>query len=645
MVSPNRNGGIMRFQGHHTGILYEQHDPEALGIQGGTGPSAVNERDETEDDSDEGVVWMPFGRGAKPLRINRVAVAKSGDERSGDESDVGGVGKMRVAAPTSPNLFRSSKMTTQIAYASADWPILGGTDTDTDPFLDKIGGSALWLSNQPNPHGHPKCKQCASEMYLLSQILASPMPSGIPNASMDRILYVFACNKADCSKKEGSFTALRAIRVPTSKSATIASTALTTPQLTPPPLATTSTTTPKPVAAVAPAKPTILAPTHSKQPQNPPKFRMKMDAGIPFELPDTEEAAVVAPKPAAGKKKKASIFASSAFGAGDAFDVGGGLGGGFGGDTAFGGGAFGTTSAFGGPSASSGDGAFGQVSKDDEISKLLSKRDKSYVAWVDEEEEEAPVDSNGPKKKSGKGKKSAAAAAVVDETADPVNELQEGIDKMEIGTKQRSEGPHFPGYALEFFDPVEVAGTKKRDDMAHEMQLLAQYQKAESVDISALLERGAESSGAGVAGWEGEVYEKAQVKGATKAFKKFQKEVAKYPEQCVRYGFTSDPLLYNEKPFSQPPPCPHCTHPRVFEMQLMPALLTFLPTEQYALKDSKSTKPSKNAKPSLADLSAKGVDFGTILVFTCSKNCLGAAGDGNVIRYVEETVVIRQDDW
>ncbi|KAJ3292757.1 programmed cell death protein [Rhizoclosmatium sp. JEL0117] len=499
-------------------------------------------------------------------------------------------------------------MAVQLAYASLDWPVIGGTDTDSDPYLDKIGGSAVWLSNQPYPHGHPKCKQCASEMFLLSQVMASTLPSGTPNASLDRVLYVFACNKALCSKRDGSFLVLRAIRAPAVKNQQAS-------QKSAAPSATVETQ----------QKPVVLTPTNSKQPQRPQKFRIKSDfASLQVE----ESTAVSQPVKSTATKKKTSIFAAPAFG-----EDSGGFG-----------------NAFG-----SGSNAFGAASGgDDEISKLLNQRDKGYAAWVDDEQEEETVEAqeaaSKKKSKSKKGKQQAKLDEGEDDV-DPVSEIQDGLSKMEIG----SIGPHFPGYALEFFDPSEASSKKDKDD-SHALELLAQYQKAESIDLTALLERaaamesgsssgGREDKNDGTAGWEGEVYEKTQIKGVTKTFKTFQKTVAKFPEQCIRYGFKAEPLVYNDRPYAPPSPCPHCHAPRVFEMQLMPALLSFLPVEEYALKEANTPKPSKNAKPSLADLSAKGVDFGTALVFTCSKNCLGSSVDGSVIRYLEETVVIQHDDW
>ncbi|KAJ3030538.1 UNVERIFIED_CONTAM: hypothetical protein HDU68_008681 [Siphonaria sp. JEL0065] len=552
----------------------------------------------------------------------------------------------------------------QLAFASLDWPVLANTESDSDPYLDKIGGSAVWLSSQPYPQGHPKCKVCSSDMYLLSQVLASTLPSGTPNASLDRILYVFACNIAQCSKKAGSFLVLRAIRAPAgSRNSQPQNQQQQNTQK------KEQSSSSKPQAgkstAPAPIKPVVLTPTTSKQPQKPPKFSIKGDFGVATTA--SEGSTADASRKSLPKKKKPSMFGeTSAFGDDSAFGVSSDA---FGGGNPFDSSSKGT---FGSTFGAAGSGFGGAGRADDEISKLLAQRDKGYNAWMDDEEDEDEGGSSAINKKTAKkGKQQQLQQQTeVEVQKDPViDEIQEGINKLEIiGSQHHSNGPHFPGYSLEFFDPSEASSGNKTSssaDMSHELELLAQYQKAENIDIRALLERAIGIDSAplsssaptgklnmtdddvndGTAGWEGEVYEKTQIRGVTKAFKTFQKTVAKYPEQCIRYGFKSEPLVYNEKPYSQPPPCPHCNSQRVFEMQLMPALLTFLPVESYALKESKVPKRAKNAAPSIDDLSAKGVDFGTLLIFTCSKNCLGTVADGGVIRYLEESVVVQHDEW
>lgn len=65
-----------------------------------------------------------------------------------------------------------------------------------------------------------------------------------------------------------------------------------------------------------------------------------------------------------------------------------------------------------------------------------------------------------------------------------------------------------------------------------------------------------------------------------------------------RYQWNNTPLLITDKTLPAPSGCQHCGAPRVFELQLMPPLV-------YLLRTS----------------SGVDVEFGTVLVYTCSKSC------------------------
>ena len=71
-----------------------------------------------------------------------------------------------------------------------------------------------------------------------------------------------------------------------------------------------------------------------------------------------------------------------------------------------------------------------------------------------------------------------------------------------------------------------------------------------------------------------------------------------------RYQWDGTPLLITDKVPSTPSACQHCGAPRVFELQLMPPLV-------YLLKAS----------------TGASVEFGTILVYTCSKSCWYAGSE------------------
>lgn len=84
------------------------------------------------------------------------------------------------------------------------------------------------------------------------------------------------------------------------------------------------------------------------------------------------------------------------------------------------------------------------------------------------------------------------------------------------------------------------------------------------------------------------------------------------------------------------PPCPKCSSARVFEMQLVPSLITLLTPEsmtttgQKAGKQSKKTLTEAERKEELKRL-AKGenegdqgeMEWGTVMVFGCERDCTG----------------------
>ena len=82
-----------------------------------------------------------------------------------------------------------------------------------------------------------------------------------------------------------------------------------------------------------------------------------------------------------------------------------------------------------------------------------------------------------------------------------------------------------------------------------------------------------------------------------------------------RYQWNGTPLLITDQTLLAPLACQHCGAPRVFELQLMPPLV-------YLLKANSSVD----------------VEFGTVLVYTCSKSCWHV---GSVAR--EEYIYIQSE--
>ncbi|KAI8948588.1 hypothetical protein F4801DRAFT_556258 [Xylaria longipes] len=122
------------------------------------------------------------------------------------------------------------------------------------------------------------------------------------------------------------------------------------------------------------------------------------------------------------------------------------------------------------------------------------------------------------------------------------------------------------------------------------------------------------------------------------AFQRFADRLAQNPEQSIRYEFGGTPLLYSKTDAigkalapSQPegvgvtvtsgggargmPRCPNCGGPRTFEVQLCPHAITELEAEE---------------------LSLEGMDWGTIIVGVCERDCQARGVEEGQVGYLEE---------
>ncbi|KAI5466843.1 programmed cell death protein 2 [Mariannaea sp. PMI_226] len=89
-----------------------------------------------------------------------------------------------------------------LGYASKD------ADDDT---ISRLGGQPEWLDPEAPPSAaYARCKVCKEMMVLILQ-LNGELPERFPEH--ERRIYVFACRRASCRRKEGSIRALRGVRV------------------------------------------------------------------------------------------------------------------------------------------------------------------------------------------------------------------------------------------------------------------------------------------------------------------------------------------------------------------------------------------------------------------------------------------------
>ena len=138
-----------------------------------------------------------------------------------------------------------------------------------------------------------------------------------------------------------------------------------------------------------------------------------------------------------------------------------------------------------------------------------------------------------------------------------------------------------------------------------------------------------------------------------KTFQRFADRLAQNPEQVLRYEFGGAPLLYSKsddvgKLFSHPqqpasgnskvtttsiahsagaghriPRCQNCSAPRVFECQLVPHAIAQLEVEEEGLE---------------------GMEWGTVILGVCERDCGERGVEGGKGGWVEEWVGVQWEE-
>ncbi|EDO30552.1 predicted protein [Nematostella vectensis] len=141
------------------------------------------------------------------------------------------------------------------------------------------------------------------------------------------------------------------------------------------------------------------------------------------------------------------------------------------------------------------------------------------------------------------------------------------------------ETPFFVPYYINVFEDSSNANSSAFTK--HERQLLQRYQADEGVNVMDWVRGDLDDIYEAVGGNAGEKYEKESVRHGDKGFHKFHKQLLSCPQQCLRYQWDGTPLFIN--PESEAlvgatgiPICSYCNAPKIFEMQLMPALVSKL---------------------------------------------------------------------
>ncbi|KAI0272649.1 programmed cell death protein 2 [Gloeopeniophorella convolvens] len=182
--------------------------------------------------------------------------------------------------------------------------------------------------------------------------------------------------------------------------------------------------------------------------------------------------------------------------------------------------------------------------------------------------------------------------------------------------------------------------------------------------------------------WASEKYENSME--TDHIFDRFNERAAHEPQQCVRYElggaplpFASDDLYKRLFPLSSAgsgvtnvtkaasdvqqtlirrgydpstvPPCPHCGAPRVFECQVMPNLINIMSGDSNTdSRDGPTTDEQRQEqvrKLLKGETDGRGMEWGTILIFSCERDCcLGPGNREKQEAWNEELVFVHWDN-
>ncbi|KAJ1736013.1 hypothetical protein LPJ61_000230 [Coemansia biformis] len=479
-----------------------------------------------------------------------------------------------------------------VALGYADSAI--GRAQDVDPFTSKLGGRPVWLDSVSvlPARATVVCGQCQSDMPLLVQAYVP-----LHDSPYDRVLYVWACNRRACSGRPGAASVVRAHLLNPEYAQTLAKR-----------------------AEEATKAQSRCAKKAAPLPRT--QFSGRASPTEPLDFGSVWSAAGVAADSAqpASLAGNGGLFSGLIFGAEPpaavGLDVGTGDAGGRGDD-------------------------------------LLAG-----IEYLD-------IASKPAEPASGAAAVAATVAAAAAATADAdwARDIQ-GVPAMYLSFEDEVVSAEDAGlqtrYRTEIRKAVELASGALGRSNAGRAQ--SKRQAAAAADDS-------------TDGWDGEQYERTALpRGTDATFARFLRVVGQNPEQALRYQFGGAPLLYTAQDETarllgssggRPPAgggashlddasdsdgnsdsdgdsaggwmrrystdrlprCPHCGGRRVFECQLMPALLRVLPLDSRGADLRAATAQGLAGKHLLQSLDL-GLEFGTVLVFVCENDCDGGLGVG-----------------
>lgn len=199
-----------------------------------------------------------------------------------------------------------------------------------------------------------------------------------------------------------------------------------------------------------------------------------------------------------------------------------------------------------------------------------------------------------------------------------------GQQLQNLHLEEEEDVPQLRPFFVSVVDEADLGGEDVDVGLSHAYQLLQEYEKREGLAVGEV-----EGSAVAAGGGEGEKYEKMKAQHGDAIFSRFMKKIAVCPQQILRYCRGGEPLFISEPPAhlaAAVTPCGSCGGPRTLELQLMPALVSLLQRTDDGIDGCGGEQDF-------------GLEFGTVLVYTCAKSCWTAG----MMSAMEEVCLVQAD--
>ncbi|KAI1640735.1 programmed cell death protein 2 [Biscogniauxia mediterranea] len=452
--------------------------------------------------------------------------------------------------------------------------LLGYASKDPqDDSITRLGGQPDWLDEASPPSAAlARCKICKDLMVLLLQ-LDGELPDRFPGH--ERRLYVFACRKKGCRRREGSIRALRGVRI-------------------------------------APGSKEVSVPSKSQNKKN----------GSSEEKPKEQT------KPAPPSNLGETLFGAQTLGAPS------------GSTNPFSTNPFSTTTSSPGsnPFASANNNPFSSSSSSSNAttSPAPPTQQPATAAAAAATKAEEPTKPDPESVAAAK----AATQAETHMTSLPKTFAETlSLNNPQSSSSQPPPEPWPPLSSLPKPYPISYLSDAEYETLDAGPPAPPGGSSSSSSQAASALQMDVDSPSKGE---DREVFESTM----DAAFQRFADRVSQNPEQCIRYEFGGQPLLYSRSDAVGQrlllngtgtgtgngtgigtgvgmPRCGACGGPRAFEVQLCPRAILELEADE--------------------GLSLEGMDWGTVIVGVCERDCAPGLGDGQVA-YVEEWAGVQWEE-